>query len=273
MKKLACALLVPVLTLSLLTGCSPSPKAMEASDTSGTKQAQTFVETENTHILQSLERDLLADPVKEKVVLYAEQAKDGMPLSWSLVVNEIEKVKLSHEDGLYGFAEVKFMDVDGDQKEEVLLYRYSSGSAGARGLNIYETTAENWQDLFSVNNTIEAEDKRFEVKYLGNYYASFEDKETGLKSTIQLDKAQYKGIEHMLKDISTWIDPIVDYSLVDHNGDGVKEIVTIQRVIGVAHVDTIALLKTTYKIEKGRYKAVTLTLCDNNDKPLAEVKL
>ncbi|SHE48153.1 hypothetical protein SAMN02745133_00472 [Desulforamulus putei DSM 12395] len=273
MRKITCTLLVPVFVLSLLAGCTSSPKAKEETGAFKTQQIQTFVETENTHVLQTLEQDLVGDPVKEKVVLYAEQSKDGMPLSWSLVVNGIEKVKLSPEDGLYSFAEVKFADVDGDQKEEVLLYRQSSGSAGARGLNIYKTTGENWQELFSVNNTTEADDKRFEVKYMGNYYAGFEDKETGLKSTIQLDKARYKGIEHMLQGISTWIDPIVDYSLVDHNGDGVKEIVTIQRVIGVAHADTIGLLKTTYKMERGRYKAVTLTLCDNNDKPLAEVKL
>lgn len=271
MKKLARTLLVPVLAISLLTGCTSPPKAKEASYVS--KQAPAFVQTEYTHLLQTLEQDLQGDAAKEKVALYGEQTKEGMPLSWSLVVDGIEKVKLSHEDGLYGFGEAAFADVDGDQKVEVLLYRHSGGSAGAKGLNVYKTAEENWQELFSVNNTLEAEDTRFEVKYMGNYYASFEDKETGLKSTIPLDKMQYKGIEDMLNGISTWIDPVIDYSLVDHNGDGIKEIITLQRVIGVAHADTLALLKTTYKIEKGRYKAVTLTLCDNKDKPLAEVKL
>lgn len=274
MKRLALALLIACTTTSLVTGCGSSAKTKEAPVVNQKQAAvEEFVKTKNIHVLQTEEQDLFNDKNKEKVVLYGEQAEDGMPISWSLVIDNIEKVKLLPEDGLYSFAEFKFEDVNGDNNKEVLIYRYSSGSAGARGLNIYQSHNNVWQEIFSVKNPVDEENNRYEVKYLGDYYASFEDKETGLKSAIELDKNKYNGIEDMLKGISTWIDPIADYSIVDHDGDGVKEIITIQRVIGVSHADTLALLKTTYKLEKAKYKAVTIILTNSNDKPLAEIKL
>ena len=272
MRKRTAALIIFTLSCWLFAGCSLNPSS-ETAQLVQTKSDKTYVAAENCQILQNVNKDILGDAVKEKIVLYVEEAEDGLPLAWSLVVDNIEKVRLSTEDGLYFFAEIKFADVDGDQQDEVLLYRQSSGSSGARALNIYKTSPQDWQELFASHQPEPADDERFLVKYLRDYYVHFEDKTTGLKSTISLDKDQYIGNENMLPGIATWIDPIIDYSLVDHNGDGVQEIVTIQRVIGVAHVDTIGLLKTTYRMESGHYRAVILTLCDRNDKPLAEAKL
>lgn len=282
MKKFTIYGLAIAMSFPLVTGCATPNKAFQQSLKPPVQQEEKkFQETPNTHMLQSMEHDVYGDNNKEKIILYAEQNKSGMPVSWSLVVNGIEKVKLtSVEGGLYSFAQVKFVDVDGDHDDEVLLYRQSSGSAGALGLNIYKPTAKDWQLLFAIENPFglssqsdNSSSQRYEVKYLGNYYASFEDKKTGLKSTITLDKAKYKGMEDMLKNISTWVDPVVDYIIVDPDGDGIKDIITIQRVIGVAHADTLALLKTTYKLQNGKYKAITLTLTDEKDKPLQEVRL
>ncbi|WP_238442535.1 hypothetical protein [Desulforamulus reducens] len=272
MKELKTIFLIFSLTLSILMGCSAAKPADDQPKKQASK-ADIFIETANTHILQTVDRNISGDRTKENIILYVNRTKDGMPQSWSLVVNGIEKIKLSHEGGLYSFAEMNFVDIDGDKKEEVLLYRQSSGSAGAKGLNVYKPTEAKWQQVFSNVITTDMGQERFQVKYMGDYFVRFEDKETGLKAVIELNKKQYQGIENMLKNISTWIDPIIDYSLVDHDGDGTKEIITLQRVIGISHADTIALLKTTYKMEQGQYKLISLTLCDYNDKPLAEAKL
>lgn len=50
--------------------------------------------------------------------------------------------------------------------------------------------------------------------------------------------------------ISSWVDPISDYEFKDTDGDGVMEITTMQRVIGISHPDTLV-----FEIEGGRYIA------------------
>ncbi|CCO08008.1 hypothetical protein [Desulforamulus hydrothermalis] len=271
MRKAFWGLPVALIVLWLLSGCTDTLHKQRAAPLQGPAQTA-FTINNNTALIQSLEINLTGKQSKDKVSLYAEQSTDGLPLAWYLVVNGLAKVKLTAED-LYSFAEVRFADLDGDGRAEALLFRQSSGSAGARGLNIYQTAGQHWQELFSVNQDTVTNDKRYAVTYIGNYCVAFEDKETGLTGIIRLNESRYRGSEHMLPDITAWIDPIIDYSLADYNQDGIKEIVTIQRVIGIAHADTIGLLKTTYQLKGNRYQAVTLTLCDSNDTPLAEVKL
>ncbi|GAB6179756.1 hypothetical protein JCM14036_10750 [Desulfotomaculum defluvii] len=270
MKKIALMFLI-VAQIILMTGCS-----LQNTEVKPVKQVTkeaTFVPTPNTHILQTIEKNIFGDKTLEKIILYVEETPEGMPKSWSLVIEGVEKIKLFHEDGLFSFAKIAFADIDNDQREEILFYRQSSGSAGATGLNVYKISERKLQQIFANNNEFEPSAQRFVVKYMDDFYVKFEDKETGLKSVIELDPDQYSGMENMLPNIATWVDPIVDYSLVDYNDDGNKEIITIQRVIGISHADTIGLLKTTYKMDQGQYKATTQTLCDSRDKPLAEVKL
>lgn len=271
MKKIALILLIISQTL-LVAGCSLQNTEVKPVN-QVTKEEATFVVTPNTHMLQTLDKNIFGDKTPEKITLYVEESTKGMPQSWSLVVDSVEKVKLFPEDGLFFFAKLALADIDNDQRDEVLLYRQSSGSAGAMGLNIYKASENNLQQIFCNKNEMDPSSPRFEVKYIGDYYVKFEDKETGLKAVIELDPKQYSDREDMLHNIATWIDPIADYSLVDYNDDGTKEIITIQRVIGISHADTIGLLKTTYRMDQGQYKAATLTLCDSKDKPLAEVKL
>ena len=220
-----------------------------------------------------LEKLSLPKAKEAKFVLQSHQAHNGMPLSWSLMVDGYEKVRLGNEGGLYGQARLDFLDVDGDKKNEILFYRYSTGSSGAVGLNIYQLETRNWQPIFTSNSMENLQDNRFAVKYLGNYQVSFQDRQTGLQSLITLNKKNYQGIEQMLKGISTWVDPISAYQIADEDGDGVREIVTSQRIIGVSHADTIASLQTTYKLKDGQYHPVALGLYDFNNKLLREVKL
>ncbi|MEG6523277.1 hypothetical protein [Desulfotomaculum sp. 1211_IL3151] len=271
MKKIALILLIISQTL-LVAGCSFQNTEVKPVNPLAKEEAS-FIVTANTHMLQTLDKNIFGNKTPEKMILYVEETPEGMPQSWSLVVDGVEKVKLFHEDGLYSFAKLALADIDNDQRDEVLLYRQSSGSAGAMGLNVYKASENNLQQIFSNENEMNPSSPRFEVKYMGDYYVKFEDKETGLKAVIELDQKQYSNLEDMLNNIATWIDPIADYSLVDYNDDGIKEIITIQRVIGISHADTIGLLKTTFKMDQNQYKATTLTLCDSKDKPLAEVKL
>lgn len=283
MKKFYLKLFLPIMALALISGCTAHSKDSQNTTEKQPSAQEKYIATENTHILKSVEKNILGNETKEKIVLYAEQNQNGLPVAWSVVVDGVEKLKLpAQEEGLYSFADLKLEDVDGDHKSEVLVYRQSSGSAGAMGLAIYKPQEGAWLSLFNIEDPFDYaygdatgnENKaRFEVKYSGDYYAVFKDQQTGLNSTIQLNKEEYKDTADMLPNITTWIDPIIDYSLVDYDGDGIKEIITIQRVIGISHVDTLALLKTTYRLKEGQYQAEALTLFDNNDKPLAEVKL
>ncbi|AQS60092.1 hypothetical protein [Desulforamulus ferrireducens] len=281
MKKFYVKLLLPIIAISLISGCSANSK--DAQNTVNEQQTVKYIVSENTHILKTVEKNIVGNETKEKITLYAEQNQNGMPVAWSVVVDGVEKLRLTaQEEGLYSFADLMLEDVDGDDKSEVLVYRQSSGSSGAMGLAIYKPQEGDWQPLFNIENPFdyayggaaEMENaERFEVKYAGDYYVVFKDHQTGLNSTIQLVQEEYKNVAEMLPNITTWIDPIIDYSLVDYDGDGVKEIITIQRVIGIAHVDTLALLKTTYQLKEGQYQATSLTLYDKKEKPLAEVKL
>ncbi|RYD06685.1 hypothetical protein N752_03150 [Desulforamulus aquiferis] len=139
-------LLITLFTITMFTGCASQDNEILLQKTD-TNFQETYSELGNKVILNSIERQLPGSKSKDKIILYAEQADDGMPLSWSLVVDGIEMVKLDHEENLYGFAEVKFQDLDGDNKDEVLLYRQSSGSAGARGLNVYRVSDEGWEEF------------------------------------------------------------------------------------------------------------------------------
>ncbi|WP_166512599.1 hypothetical protein [Desulfallas thermosapovorans] len=110
------------------------------------------------------------------------------------------------------------------------------------------------------------------MEYLGDYRVGFEDWKTGLKHTILLDESMYKGNEALLENIDTWVDPISEYKVVDKDNNGVCEVTSIQRVTGIAHVDTIARLQTTYRMGRG-YQPSTITLVDINGKVLAEKKI
>ena len=157
-----------------------------------------------------------------------------------------------------------------------MLYRYSTGSAGAQCLNIYKISPENWFLIFSedkLNDYTESDNGRFNVEYLGDYQVSFSDNQTGLKVNIPLEKELYKGIENMLEGISTWVDPVSEFEAKDIDGNKKKEIITRQRVIGVAHVDTIALFETIYKLTEGQYKPIRAMLLDIKGNILGEIEI
>ncbi len=224
----------------------------------------------NMKVQKTLEEDLNGDGSKEKIIFYERKNEQGMPVAWTIVVDGYEITALDGEEGTYTLADFKLQDVDGEDGPEVLFYRYNTGSAAAQSLNIFKLSPKGWGEIFSVRNYFNMGRDRFEMKYLGNYQVSFKDKETGFEHTIELEKSRYIGTDVMLEDISTWVDPIAEYRIDDIDGDRVNEITTVQRVIGVAHVDTIAILQTVYQLRDGVYKADKVKLTSDTGQLLAE---
>lgn len=270
MKKLSPILITILCASILLTGCTGfqtvSTKLTNTTQSPAGKNAG-----DKSILLSEYEEDLYADSSKEKLALYVQETND-MPTAWSLNIDGKESVKLDSEEGLYGQASIEFKDINGDQKPEVFFYRYNTGSAGAQGLNIYQVSDTKLEGLFS--NPSDNMQDRYEMKYLGDYKVSFADHKTGLAETILLDKVNYQnGGEDLLKGISTWVDPISQYEILDNDSDGSKKIVAVQRVIGVSHADTIGTLKTTYAMSSGQYKPFELALYDSKDTLLKKVEL
>jgi hypothetical protein len=225
--------------------------------------------------LKNMDADLQNNGERTNLELYARVDLYGNPLSWHLNVDHVEKVMLSlTEEGIYGApADLKIEDIDGDNKPEVLIYRYSMGSAGAVGLTIYKPSKE-WETIFTIENPFEFDHEhalgRYEVKYLGDLKVSFIDQQTGLKATIPLDKKIYQDRDVK---ISTWVDPIWEYEFEDKDHDGIKEINAIQRIVGSSHAETIGLLKTTYNLEDGEYRGKTIAVHDEQGNLVQKIEL
>lgn len=236
-------------------------------------EKEKFIPANNMKVQTALTENLDGDKSQEKIVLYAKKNEQGIPIAWTVMVDGYEMVTLDSQDGCYTLADFKLQDVDGKDGPEVLIYRYCTGSSGAQGLNIFKPGKDGWSEIFKVSNDFSMGEDRFEIKYLGNYRVSFKDKETGLGHIIELEKSVYSECEAMLEDISTWVDPIAEYRIEDTDGNGVKEITTVQRVCGITHPDTIAILNTVYQLRSGVYQTDKVVLTNNVGQLLAETKL
>jgi hypothetical protein len=232
--------------------------------------------------LETLEVDLDLDGTKEIVELVADVSEEGAPFAWRILVDGGLRAFLTQpEDGMYGpVAHMETNDLTGDGKPELLVYRYNTGTAGAIGLTVYEPSVL-WRAIFAVSDPfrfdgLERMEARYGVRYLGNLEVEFTDKETGLKAVIPQSLEKYKGIpkkelEPMLEKLHLWVDPVSFYKITDDDKDGRKEIVTQQRVIGIGHPDTLALLENVYWLgEDQSYRPVKQKVYDYKENVMAE---
>ena len=254
-------------------GCSKKPQNTQidkqlAPDNTDEKEE---LRAPKIRLVKKVQHDLLGQGTIQNISLYVYEHTSASPASWSVTVDHQEILDLDRDN--YDVADIEFMNIDRDVRDEILVYRTSGGSSGARALNIYKPGSGKWKELFAAKNSFDLSSNRFQMKYTGNYKVSFEDTETGLKALIPLEKERYKGTENSLSEITSWVDPISDYEFGDKNGDGVKEITTIQRVFGISHADTIALLKTEYIMRDQEYHADTVSIHDDKVRLLAQVKL
>jgi hypothetical protein len=250
----------------ILAPPAPEPGMSQPVTESTTPQAP-----DDLLVLQSAQRDLYGDGKKENVILYI-QNEDNWPRYLRLMVDGDEKVRLRLEDG-YTLGDVQFADLDNDGVDDVLLYQDCTGSSGARLLDVYRPSRGPWQRIFAAPYNAGDFNNRYVVKYIGDYQMSFVDQQTWLKSMIKLDRETHQGMEDLLEQSHPWVDPIADYRFTDVDGDGAHEIIAIQRVVGVAHVDTIAELRTTYKLEDGMYRPILEALTTPGDPVTGAVRV
>jgi len=257
-KKVITAFLI-VTMIQALAGCGAN------------KDTKKFVPPENSQIVEKQTGDLNGDGKQEYAILYVVSNKQGIH-TWELVVNEVAIATLDSQDGAYTLADIKLQNVDGEKGSEIICYRYNTGSGGGQGLNVYSYHGGSWQQLFNTLNTFDDGKGQFAMKYLGNYQVSFEDQKTGLNHNIVLDKNLYEGSEKLLQGITTWVDPVSEYRFANEEGKETSDIISIQRVIGVAHADTIATWQTTYRLD-GEYQPIKVALVDYQGMVLAEKNL
>jgi len=267
-KKLSMVLLL-LLMATMVAGCGKNPQRNEMIKQQSVRQEDN--PAENLILIKKVEHDILGYGKMQIIALSVYQDIYGAPLFWIITADGQTVLGLDRED--YDMADFKFEDIDGDDRDEILINRGSGGSAGALGLSVYKPGIGKWNELFAAKNSFDLPSKRFKIKYTGNYRVSFEDPETGLKAAILLEKERYKGTEDLLPKIISWVDPIADYEIKDTDGDGVMEITTVQRVIGISHPDIIALFKTMYILHDEKYRADKVSLYDDQGHLLAQVKL
>jgi DNA-dependent RNA polymerase auxiliary subunit epsilon len=176
---------------------------------------------------------------------------------WKLMVEGKQAGIFDNKDELYHLANIEFADLLNKGSQEILLYLKSTGSAETTGLNIFRLNKNETKQIFTDPNTdasnyYENVKKRFQMKYKGNYQVEFIDKLSGLTTTIPLSKDRYKDlpdqeeVKKRLYKIYTWVDPVSNYQFNNVSANKPKEIITLQTVNGISHVDTIAYFKTKY---------------------------
>lgn len=283
MRKLS---LVTLLSLSL-AGCSTAPAAApvepDATDTSVTvpadqtpapdkpkpEQKTKVAKRPPVEVLESLTLDLNADGNPDKLVLKQKNGPRSEPLGWVLEINDEPQFEFDTQKLQYTNARIQALDLDSNGVPEILFYRISSGSAGEMGLNVFRHQKGGWWQIFEC---LQQHYGKVEQTYIGNYQVQFRDEVSGLQAVIPLDPEKYKGFktdaerEEALKRIRPWVDPISDFLFEDIDNDGVQEIIAVRRVVGIAHADTIARLNTAYKLKKGSYYPLKISLIAEKDK-------
>jgi hypothetical protein len=270
---LTLAVCTTVLTITAAAPITPNPQPVPKYK----QERETVTKDQPIHL-----------PGRPNTILRIEKMKESpIEIKWTIFQNGVEKAQLPDWSGGTMKTEAKVEDLDGDGKPEVLIYRYGSGSGGAMALNVYQPQAGNWRELLSALPDWQQQNTRFQVRYIGNYKASFRDQETGMTAIIPLDPVRYEGMrpylqksgqtmdEYLSKHIRDWVDPWSFYKTVDLDHDGKKEIVAYQDVVGDTHPDRIARLTTTFKLKNGVYQPALYTLYSlidgEHDKMLAQV--
>lgn len=253
------------------TGTAP-PIIQSDKPAEQTEVTESPAETPNPQLSKTA--DLDGDGRLNTVELVVQADDYGNPTEWTVTADGEKKAELTMEEpGLFGIMSMLALDdLDGDGKPEALVYRYSTGSSGAAGLHVF-SPSQDWKHIFEIGNPFEygseGREGAFEVEYSGGFIASFEDTKTGLSGKLRLDASKY-GAETDLNKLSTWIDPVSEYEIMDTDNDGVKEITAVQRVIGVFHADTIGYVHTTFDWDGGRYRKARQSLYNENGSLAAE---
>ncbi|EFZ2114373.1 hypothetical protein BOY45_004358, partial [Shigella flexneri] len=96
-----------------------------------------------------------------------------------------------------------------------------------------------------------------------NFKVEFIDKKTGMVGIIPINpKERYPDFsleqadERLKSMIKNFVDPASDYRIENVGGNKPKDIITMQRVSGIAHVDEIARFETRYSFDNNNQKYI-----------------
>lgn len=145
----------------------------------------------------------------------------------------------------YVTSRIMLGDVTNDQLDEVFFYQYSTGSAGAMGLNVYSLTNKKWKPIFTdPSMTIGNNDnERFSNEYIGNKRIRFHDKRIDLSGV--LDMSGFHFSKEQLNMMRFHTDPISEYDIHYENiGCGIE---TIQWVFAFSHPHSVFSIHNYYR--------------------------
>ena len=197
--------------------------------------------------------DLNGDGQKEFIELFSRKSQYHEH-EWKLVVDG-KVIEVFDDKDKYISVKMEFADLLHDGKQDILLYFQSGDSGGTTGLVVFKQDKKKLKQIFTdpvpknIEIYFELMKKRFFMKYVGNLQVEFIDKQTGLAVTIPLSEERYKDVPDLqssLERIRAWVDPVSNYRIEDLTKKKPKEIVTVQRVSGISHVDVIARYETRY---------------------------
>ncbi|HEU4962772.1 MAG TPA: hypothetical protein VFV52_02795 [Bacilli bacterium] len=231
----------------------------------------------NEQTIKEIRADINADGKPETITLLQKNDADRKPLQWILAINKEPQFSFDTKKIYYALADLKVDDLDRNGVPEILVFRRGSGSGGASGLNIFRHYDGGYWQMFECDQQHYG---KVEQQYIGNYQVKFRDIVSGLQGVIPLDPDNYKSYktsderEKALHKIRPWVDPISDFRIADIDGDGVKEIIAVRTISGIAHADLIGYLNTTYKLNKGSYYPQKISLiAKKGDQTLSEKNL
>ncbi|SFS76782.1 hypothetical protein [Paenibacillus sp. BC26] len=168
----------------------------------------------------------------------------------------------------YITSKIMLGDVIGDRTDEVFFYQYSTGSAGAMGLNVYSLYNKKWKSIFNdPSMTIGNDSERFSNEYIGNRRLRFYDKRTDLSGVLDMTGFHFSGDQ--LKMMRFQTDPISQYNIHYENiGCGIE---TIQWIFGYSHPHAVFSLHNyyRYKFDEHEFSLYETRVQDNEGGILA----
>jgi hypothetical protein len=225
---------------------------------------------ENTYVLDIQKGDITGDKVKDTVVLVGTK-EPGEPFCRELGMiienGKTNKLKfLSNFYSGYDSSKIFLGDFSKDKVSDIFVSIPNGGSGGTYSYGI-------WTDKNDVLRTISKIEKlscgaQFEGKFLDNYKVEIKNLDTN--KTIILDisgrKNFYSGLElydengKLLVERTISFDGYGELKPIDYDGDNTYELEGIQRIWGVAHVDTISEAKTLWKYKYGKFTLKNIEL-------------
>jgi hypothetical protein len=216
---------------------------------------------ENTTALQSATVDVTGDGQKDTITLYGQKFEEGYPFYQNIYV-AVNDTVISLPEASDGGYDPKFAvkDFNGDKIPDVFISTATGGSGGIMYYHIYSLKDGNADLIFSPT-----EDSAITVN--GSFQPQYKVNLTvqQIKKTFALDfssrKDMYDELQvynngELLKPVDIAIDYYGKVTPLDTNSDGVFELQGIQAVWGVAHVDTLAHIKSTWKWANGKWKLI-----------------